>query len=116
MKNRIALYMICAIAVGYLLVSAVPSQVAIYTQPKLLTAGSDGEEMLSTPPTLETDNGARGNLTSPEFDIEIAEDTPLAPVKPTRTLGNSLIGLSKWWIVDLFIALSIYLVARKFLV
>jgi hypothetical protein len=123
MKNRIALYMICAIAVGYLLVSAVPGQVALYTQPRMLATGSDGEEMLSGSPQPseipESGDSSDGNLTkSPEFNIEIEEDsrTIESQVDSRRALGDSLIGLSKWWIIDIFIALFIYYLARRFLV
>ena len=123
MKNRIALYMICAIAVGYLLVSAVPGQVALYTQPRMLATGSDGEDMLSGSPQPseipESGDSSDGNLTkSPEFNIEIEEDsrTIESQVDSRRALGDSLIGLSKWWIIDIFIALFIYYLARRFLV
>ena len=122
MRNRIALYMICAIGVGYLLVSAVPSQVALYTQPRMFAAGSDGEEMLSgaQPEALpESDDSANGNRTkSPEFDIGITEDEQLieSPMEPRNALGDSLIDLSRWWIIDIFIALFIYYLARRFLV
>ena len=123
MKNKIALYMICAIAVGYLLVSAVPGQVALYTQPRMLATGSDGEDMLSGSPQPseipESGDSSDGNLTkSPEFNIEIEEDsrTIESQVDSRRALGDSLIGLSKWWIIDIFIALFIYYLARRFLV
>ena len=124
MKNKIALYMICAVAVGYLLVSAVPGQVAIYTQPRMLAAGSDGEEMLSESPRNpealpESGDSSDGNFTeSPKFNIEDTDDTPIleSPMESRKTLGDSLIGLSKWWIIDIFIALFIYYLARRFLV
>ena len=123
MRNKIALYMICAIAVGYLLVSAVPGQIAIYTQPRMLATGSDGEDMLGGSPQPEvlpeSDDNMGGNLTeSPKFNIEITEDSGLteSPMESRRALGDSLIGLSRWWIVDLFIALFIYYMARRFLV
>jgi hypothetical protein len=115
--------MICAIAVGYLLVSAVPGQVALYTQPRMLATGSDGEEILGGSPQPseipESGDSSDGNLTkSPEFNIEIEEDsrTIESQVDSRRALGDSLIGLSKWWIIDIFIALFIYYLARRFLV
>jgi len=124
MKNKIALYMICAVAVGYLLVSTVPGQVAIYTQPRMLATGSDGEEMLSGSPRNpealpESGDSSDGNLTkSPEFQPKITEDdlSIESPMESRKTLGDSLIGLSKWWIIDIFIALFIYYLARRFLV
>ena len=122
MRNRIALYIICAIAVGYILVSAVPGQVAIYTQPRSFAAGSDGEEMLSgaQPEALpESDDSTEGNQTkSPKFSIGISEDERSieSPMEPRNALGDSLIDLSRWWIIDIFIALFIYYLARRFLV
>ena len=67
----------------------------------------------------ESEDSMGGNLTeSPKFNIEITEDSGLteSPMESRRALGDSLIGLSRWWIVDLFIALFIYYMARRFLV
>ena len=101
MTQKSLVYMVLAVAVGYILVSAVPQQIAMYTAPQNmltgpapdgpLTEGSDvgilGQESAKVP----SDDGIRSSM-----------------LEPSRVLE-----LMKWWTVDVLVALSIYWVARR---
>ena len=109
MTPRSLVYVVLAVAVGYILVSAVPQQVAMYTTPKRMFSGpvtsaenlSEGSDMnvLGTPESSQ----------STESMKVPGDDSVQAPyVDPVRMLE-----LMKWWTVDILVALSIYWVARR---
>ena len=107
MTNKSLVYLMLAVAVGYILVSAVPQQVAMYTTPQqMLTgpAGSDG--------TLTEDANVLGTPESTEPPLSMKgqgdEGIRTSFVEPVRVLE-----LMKWWTVDVLVAVTIYWVARR---
>ena len=127
MPQKSLVYMVLAVAVGYLLVSAVPQQIAMYTTPQqmLLTGGT--EESLSTDGSTIT--------VSPENDSEAIADAAQAaeaageaasqankfevrgsPFESSFIEQSRLPELLKWWMLDILVALTIYWVAKRRLV
>jgi len=107
MTQKSLVYMVLALAVGYLLVSAVPQQVALYTTP-LMTQRGDGEF------TLEAVPESGDTFTGPE---ELPESSILGETDELRKVSfierSRLPELMKWWIIDIFVALTIYWVAKQ---
>lgn len=94
MNAKIMAYMVVAVAVGYLLVSAVPEQVSMLAGPQeMLRAGEAPEESGGPIVASGTEEGELGDLEDHGF--------------------MSLFGLYKWWAIDLVIAFSVYWVARR---
>jgi len=94
MNAKIIAYMVAAVAVGYLLVSAVPEQVSMLAGPQeMLRAGEAPEE--SGGPILAS--GTEGG------ELGAPEDRGFM----------SLFDLYKWWAIDLVVAFSVYWVARR---
>jgi hypothetical protein len=100
-----------AVAVGYLLVSAVPQQVSMYTNPPnmLVTsekvAGSDEVTQLGEGETIPENDGAP--------DDTFAYETTRSIEEPSFWEMSRLPELVKWWTLDVVIAISIYWVARR---
>jgi len=93
MNNKIMAYMVVAVAVGYLLVSAIPEQVSMFAEPQeMLRLGEAPEK--SEDPMLSS--GA-------EEDELVTLDSGLA----------STLNLYKWWAIDLAIAFSVYFIAKR---
>ncbi len=114
MTQKSLVYMVLAVAVGYMLVSAVPQQLAMYTTPPEMLSVSEKSFDTESAPLL--DDGE---------DIQKFGDTPsdLASTEiqrgfdePSFLETSRLPELMKWWIVDIMVALSIYWVARRRLV
>ena len=108
MNQRSLIHVVVAVAVGYLLISAIPRQVAMYATPQPMR----GEE------PKDSSSPDKGGVLSPESSPEsVLEDTE--EIKSFETSGESMraptkLGdLMKWWIFDIVIALTIYLIARR---
>ena len=126
MNNRSMIYMVFAIAIGYLIVSAVPDQLETLLSPPMSFRGD--QEMLSPvkpegtePPTSNRELEENGDVLSAGEDIseeiEKDSDTELGgQSKTTSTRPNeNLLTLYMWWTVDLSIALVIYFITRRLL-
>ena len=117
MNNRVTVYTVLAVMVGYLLISAVPGQVERYVAPPpLMLAGSKetvnernvsdvGESLNATEDTQVFGLGEQGGEElSGEIDGPIiGEDRGIA----------SYLDLYKWWVLDLGVAFSVYWIARR---
>ena len=105
MDNRAMAYAVLAVAVGYLLISAVPEQVALYTAPRMLMGGpeaSPGDEPVLT---------AGEEVSQPESGELLGEPSPMLD---SRKLGaENILELSKWWALDIGLAFAVYWVARR---
>lgn len=106
MTNKSLVYMMLAVAVGYVLVSAVPHQVAMYTTPQQMLTGpapdsnlTEDSNVLGTPESTEPPLSMKGH-----GDDSIRSSF----VEPVRVLE-----LMKWWTVDVLVAFTIYWVARR---
>ena len=122
MTQKSLVYMVLAVAVGYILVSAVPQQIAMYTNP---------QEIKLTGSEFSTADG--GTITvSPENDTEAIADAAQAAeaaqsaatqapslevrgsgFEPSFLEASQLPELLMWWTLDVLIALVIYWVAKQ---
>ena len=124
MTQKSLVYMVLAVAVGYILVSAVPQQVAMYTTPQqmLLTGGteeslsSDGSTVSVSPKDDSGDiadaaqaaEAAEASASqAPQFEVRGSE------FEPSFMELSQLPKLMKWWTLDILIALAIYWVAKQ---
>jgi hypothetical protein len=119
MNNKASLYVMVAVAVGYVLISAVPQQLSMY---------ADQRQMLSNqPPDIapgenpEPEGGILGTSNSTSNDIEsnnitsgmkLQEQVSRVPTAQDRPV-NDFMSIYKWWIIDLTIALAVYFTARR---
>ncbi len=113
MDNRVAVYTVLAVMVGYLLVSAVPGQVERYVAPR--------PEMLAAPGGTvdERTFGEPGESVNATEDAEAltlgeqgAEDVSGELVVEGGGIA-SYMELYKWWALDLGAAFSIYWLAKR---
>jgi hypothetical protein len=113
MNSRSLAHVIVAVAVGYLLISAIPQQVAKYSTPQSVILGGeisdsrspDNEEVLSSESSAESGIDNVEELKSFERKGE--------PVEPSLLEYTRLGELAKWWTFDILVALTIYWVARR---
>lgn len=108
MTQKSLVYMMLAIAVGYLLVSTVPQQVSMYTNPQRMTlTGSDSN--LESAPKLGVDAvpEADGSLNDSGLEIQGTPDD-LSFMELSK-----LPELMKWWALDIVLAITIYWIARR---
>lgn len=115
MNNRVTIYTVLAVTVGYLLISAVPGQVERYVAPPLMLTGSEetfderilGEAGESLNVTEDAPMFGLGEEATEELSGEIGghiiEDRGIA----------SYLDLYKWWVLDLGVAFSVYWLARR---
>jgi hypothetical protein len=117
MNNRVTIYTVLAVMVGYLLISAVPGQVERYVAPPpLMLTGSeeavterslgDAEGSLNTTdeaPVLGLGEQATDELTGEPDGTIVPKDRGVA----------SYLDLYKWWVIDLGVAFSVYWIARR---
>ena len=119
MTQKSLTYVVIAVAVGYLLISAIPRQVAMYSTPQPVVRG--GETIHSLPTDREDSESAHDPEASLESvpenmsDIKSFDGTG-EPVIPSLIEYTRLSELMKWWTLDVLIALMIYWIARRRLV
>ena len=116
MNPRSITYVVIAVAVGYLLVSAVPRQVEMYASPQLVLRG--GEKADSSSPSSEDSDSVLSSESVTESTSENMEelksfDINGEPVKPSLIESTRLDELVKWWTLDVLIALTIYWIAKR---
>jgi len=110
MNNRVTVYTVLAVTVGYLLISAVPGQVERYMAPHpLMLTGSEEtviERSLNATddaPVFGLGEQAIEELTGEPDDSDILRDRGVA----------SFLDLYKWWVLDMGVAFSVYWLARR---
>lgn len=124
-------YMVVAVFVGYMLVSAVPGQVAMYATP---TFAGEGEEMVSLTGrecslenetlSLEIEDLSENMddaVESSEAAAEIASSESQATADAVKAAkeardarsGLEFMGTLSWLMVNLFMALVVYWFARQ---
>lgn len=115
MNNRVTVYTVLAVMVGYILISAVPGQVERFVAPPpaMLTDsetaveerafGEPGESLNATEDAqaLGLEQGVED--LSGEIEGPVIEDKGIA----------SYLDLYKWWALDLGVAFSVYWLARR---
>jgi len=112
MNNRVTVYTVLAVMVGYLLISAVPGQLERYVAPRPVMLTGPGE-------TDERTFGEPGESLNATEDAEAftlgeqgAEDVSGELVVEGGGIA-SYMELYKWWALDLGAAFSIYWLARR---
>ena len=113
MENRALVYAVLAISLGYLLVSAVPSQL---TPPMFSESDKDSEIMRA--PGLEHEEAPIDDASAPatESDRTFSGDAAEAQGDVLAAGGGSsnlVISVLGTWSVNLFIALGVYYIARR---
>ena len=109
MTQKPLVYMVIAIAVGYILVSTIPQQLSMYTTPQLLIERGNGKPIESTPESLN-DTVTSSEVTQSDSEILGSRDEN----RKTSFIQTSQINkLMMWWTIDLMIAIIIYWVAKQ---
>ena len=141
MENKILVYTVLAISLGYLLVSAVPSQIA----PTMFGESVEDSELLKAPgleqseasaegtsaPVTELDETLSGEAKEDQGSISASEDSASTATGPDGTFArdtasaqsdasaaegsssNLVISAFGKWSVNLVIALGVYFIARR---
>ncbi|MBN2335015.1 hypothetical protein JXL21_05605 [Candidatus Bathyarchaeota archaeon] len=110
-------YMVVAVALGYTLISAVPGQIAVYTEPPMLTTTESAPDEQGGR-ILSGEAGANATETPPEPEMytdseeDLTGSRPQVP-EPMRLGVENTFEMYRWWALDLGIALSVYWVARR---
>jgi hypothetical protein len=105
MTQKSLVYMVLAVAVGYILVSAVPNQISMYTTPQPILSRGDGNDTNTTRPLDEDFLNETGVLTSSPETEEARSESFL--------YSTQLPHLMMWWTIDVIVALTIYWVAKN---
>ncbi len=101
MNSKTMAYMVMAVAVGYLLIAAVPEQMAMYAAPKDILRTGEG------PLLTQGGEPESGNLTFQTPEEEVGGEN-------TQALGVGIsFDMYRWWAADLVVALSVYWVAKR---
>jgi hypothetical protein len=117
MNNRVTIYTLLAVMVGYLLISAVPGKVERYVAPPplRLTGSEDtvnerslGEAGGSLNATEDAQAFGLG-----EQGVEELSGEPGAPIIVEDRGIASYLDLYSWWVLDLGVAFSVYWLARR---
>jgi hypothetical protein len=141
MDNKILVYTVLAISLGYLLVSTIPSQIA----PPMFGESVEDSELLKAPgpeqadaptedasaPVTELDENLSGGVEEPKGEILASEDSASTAYGPDGTFArdtasaqgdasavessssNLVISVFGTWSVNLVIALGVYFIARR---
>lgn len=118
MESRALVYAVLAIAMGYFLVSAVPQRLA---SPMYAATGEfelvrpGGEEMLGSPEETVvegTEPDERGDAAKTASDAATAAAEE-ASAASSALSGFAYVGVFGTWILNLFIALGVYFIARR---
>jgi hypothetical protein len=116
MNSKSTIYVVFAIAIGYFLISAVPGRISMLAEPKFVTtegADSGDGQMLGIPDNFtENDNRSGSDIDSPILGPESIEKPPEDTLQNDLSSPN-ILNLTKWWVIDLLIAISVYWVAKN---
>lgn len=113
MENKVLVYAVLAISLGYLLVAAVPSQLA----PPMFSESAGDSELVKAPgpehaetptegasaPATESDRTFSGDAAEAQGDVLAAGGGS----------GNLVISIFGTWSVNLLFALGVYFIARR---
>ena len=130
MQNKVLVYAVLAISLGYFLVAAVPSQLA----PPMFSESAEDPELLKVPgpergeapvegaaaPATEPDGTFSGDAPEAQGDVFSTEDAAAATAAEAQEglaagggSGNLVISVFGTWSVNLVIALGVYFIARR---
>lgn len=130
MKNKVLVYAVLAISLGFLLISEVPNQLA----PPMFGEPAGDSEMVRVPgqenaeapadsitaPATELDETFSGeSAADAKADVFATEDAALAAAEAQEALAaeggssNLVISVFGTWSVNLIVALGVYFIARR---
>jgi hypothetical protein len=126
MENKALVYAVLAISLGYLLVSAVPGQLA----PQMFSESAGDSEMLKAPgpehpeapadsaaaPATELDDTLSGDTAEVQgdtSDASAARSTSDEALAAGGGSDNLVISVFGTWSVNLIVALGVYFIARR---
>ena len=116
MDNRVTVYTVFAVMVGYLLISAVPGQVERYVAPRpVLLTGSEETFIERTPDRPEGSLNATEDAQAfgpGEQEVEELSGEKDSLVMEDRGVSG-YVDLYMWWALDLGVAFSVYWLARR---
>ena len=123
MENKVLVYAVLAISLGYLLVSTVPSQLA----PPMFGESTGDPELLKAPgpergeapadsaaaPATELDETFSGDAAEVQGDASAAQSSSDEALAAGGGSGNLVISVFGTWSINLVIALGVYFIARR---
>jgi len=116
MDNRVTVYTVLAVMVGYMLISAVPGQVERYVAPPpaMLTGSETTFEERTFGEPGESPNATEDAqaFTLGTQEVEELSGETDSPIMGDRGIPSYLY-LYKWWALDLGLAFSVYWLARR---
>jgi hypothetical protein len=130
MNTRVTLYVMVAVVLGYSLISVLPSQVSIYVDKGKMLSSQSGEnppvpgennklsssDNASVLGSGDTSNNTILNSSRTQVAENASTTSSTTPSSPTnfqeRELPNYM-SIGRWWVLDLVLALSVYLIAKR---
>ncbi len=116
MDSKLIVYTVLAITLGYLFISAIPAQLA---PSPFLTSQPESDDFRS-PGTDEPPTGEEGTLGQIEEDVGTLTDSESSAARAAAEAKTAASGLTNTYftvfgtlIVNLTIALAVYIVARR---
>ena len=113
MENKVLIYAVFAISLGYLLVSAVPSQLV----PQMFTKSAGDSEMVRAPGPEHAEAPAEStSAPASELDETFSGDAAVAQGEALADgdgSGNLVISVFGTWSANLIIAIGVYFIAKR---
>jgi len=123
MKNKVLVYAVLAISLGFLLISEVPNQLA----PPMFGEPAGDSEMLRAPgqeqpkapaegesaPAGEPDETFSADVAELQGDASAAQSTSDEVLAAEGGSSNLVISVFGTWSVNLIVALGVYFIARR---
>ena len=123
MENKVLVYAVLAISLGFLLVSEVPNQLA----PPMFSEPADDSEMLRAPgqeqpkapaegesaPATELDETFSADAAELQGDASDARSASEEALAAEGGSGNLVISVFGTWSINLIVALGVYFIARR---
>ena len=123
MTQKSLVYMVLAVAVGYILVSAVPQQVAMYTNPQHMQLTGSQEFSTGDGTTVTVSPKNDSETIADAAQVAEAAEAAASQAESLEVRGSGfelsfletsqLPKLILWWTLDILIAVTIYWVAKQ---
>jgi len=122
MSHKSTIYVVFAVAIGYLLISTVPGKISMLAVPEYLGTDDPGDSQLLGVPENGTDSNMSVFEDSNVTDRGSSEDLPSVESferdqevgeYSESTSGSNIMNLAMWWTLDVIIAFGIYVIAKN---
>ena len=109
MDNRVVIYAVIAISLGYLLVSAVPSRLAVP-----ILSGSDDESDIYRGPPLESESVKDGSLSEESSNGDfLSSESSQEEILTQDRISKNIISVVSTLSLNFIIALGVFFIARR---